>query len=125
VARFYTYLGSTPSNIAVDLYVRGDREEKSSKDTPIPKMPTTLKIGEKTMRKAVIGIASISNGEVRTELPVAKVYLSDDGEFLFLERKVLDRAIALSLQNLEAGESTLILVSVEILPMSNRRRRGE
>ncbi len=77
------------------------------------------------MKKAVIGIASIKNGVVEPELPIAKVYLANNGELVFLERKILDRAIALSLKNLETGEQTLVLVAVEILPMSTRRGRGD
>jgi hypothetical protein len=77
------------------------------------------------MKRAVIGIASIADEAVEQELPVTKIYLTDNGGLVFLERQVLDKAIALSLKNLEAGEQTLILVSVEILPMSSRKRRGD
>jgi hypothetical protein len=77
------------------------------------------------MKRAVIGIASIADEAVEQKLPVTKIYLTDNGRLVFLERKTFEKAIALSLQNLEAGESTLVLVSVEIVPMSSRKRRGD
>jgi hypothetical protein len=60
-------------------------------------MPSTLNIEEKNMnKKAVIGIASIADGEDWSKFPLAKVYLTNDGEFTFLDRKTFEQAIALS-----------------------------
>ena len=76
--------------------------------------------------KIIIGIASVKNNtEHREELPVAKIYVTESGEYLFLERTVIDRAIARSLKNLEIGKHAIVPVSIEIVPIAQRVKRGK
>lgn len=76
------------------------------------------------MKNAVIGITSIQNETVSSKLlPITKVCITNDGEFIFLENKTIELALSQTLKNLAAGKRTLILLPVEIVPTSTRKRK--
>ena len=77
--------------------------------------------------KGIIGIASVQDGiEERLQLPLVKIYVTQSGEYLFLDKTIIEEAIALSLKNAEAQERAVVLVATEILPISQRsQRRGD
>jgi hypothetical protein len=75
--------------------------------------------------KAFIGIAAVRDEvENDEDLPLAKIYVTPSGEYLFLEPSIVEEAIALSLKNLKIGKHSLVLVAVEILSSSQRERRA-
>ena len=76
--------------------------------------------------KGIIGIVSLNDGVEHSEqLPSVRIYVTQGGEYLFLETAVLEEAIALSLKNAEAQERSVVLVAAEVLPISQRsQRRG-
>lgn len=58
------------------------------------------------------------------QLPIFRIYETREGEYIFLERTVIDEAIAHSLNKLEAGELSVVLIEVQVVPISQRVRRG-
>lgn len=76
--------------------------------------------------KGIIGIASVQDGiEERLQLPKVRIYVTQSGEYLFLDKTVLTEAIALKPQHFLTIERSLVLVATEILLISQRsQRRG-
>ena len=74
--------------------------------------------------KGIIGIAAVKDGVENIEqLPVARIYITREGEYLFLERTVIDEAITHSLNKLEAGQLSVVLIEVQVVPISQRVTR--
>lgn len=71
----------------------------------------------------IIGMASTRNSAVETQLPKVRIYATDDGEYLLLEREIFERALIESIKNLEREEESVVFIVVEILPISQRARR--
>lgn len=72
----------------------------------------------------IVGIASAKNSIVETQLPKVRIYATDDGSYLLLEREIFAQVLIQSLKNLEREEESLLFVVVEIVPMSERVGRG-
>ena len=60
-------------------------------------------------------------------LPMLKVYQTEDGEYFYPSRRIIERAIKETLANKSNthsnGEPIALLVVVQVLPMSQRKRR--
>lgn len=73
--------------------------------------------------KGIIGIAAMKDGVENSEqLPIARIYITREGKYLFLKRTVINEVIALSLKEIEKQPS-LTLVAVEVVPISQRVTR--
>lgn len=73
---------------------------------------------------ATVAIGSTKQKQKSSEpLPIARIYETHKGKYIFLERSVIEEAITLSLKNLEAGQPSIVLIEVQVVPMSSRRRQ--
>ena len=72
----------------------------------------------------IVGIASAKNSIVETKLPKVTIYTTNDGSYLLLEREIFAQVLIQSLKNLEREEESVLFVVVEIVPISQRVRRG-
>jgi hypothetical protein len=71
---------------------------------------------------ATVGIGSTNQKPKDLEqLPILRIYETREGEFVFLERTVIEEAIALSLNKLKEGQLSVVLIEVQIVPISQRR----
>ena len=72
--------------------------------------------------KGIIGIASVQDGiEERLQLPKVKIYVTQSGEYLFLDKTVIEEAISLSLKNAEANERSALSWHCAIACISSNR----
>ena len=76
--------------------------------------------------RATIAIGSIREKPKDSEqLPIVRIYETGEGEYIFLEKSVIETAIALSLNRLETGHLSVVLIEVQVVPISQRvTRRG-
>lgn len=75
--------------------------------------------------RATVGIASTKDKPQDSEqLPILRIYETGEGEYLFLEKSVIESAIALSLKRLETGHLSVVLIEVQDVPMSEREDRN-
>jgi hypothetical protein len=73
---------------------------------------------------ATVGIGSTNQKPKDLEqLPIFRIYETREGEYVFLEHSVIEKAIALSLRKLKEGQLSVVLIEVQIVPMSARVRR--
>ena len=74
--------------------------------------------------KGIIGIASAKD-EIKNpqQLPMARIYVTEDGRYLFLESSVITKAIVKSWEKLETGHLSLVLIEVQFVPISQRVTR--
>ena len=74
--------------------------------------------------RATRGIASTIERQKDREIPIAKIYETRDRDYIVLDDSVIIKAIIESLKRLETGQPSLVLIEIQILPMSQRVRRG-
>lgn len=75
--------------------------------------------------RAIIAIGSTKQKPIDAEqLPIFRIYETREGEYIFLERTVIDEAITHSLNKLKVGELSVVLIEVQVVPISQRMRRG-
>ena len=75
--------------------------------------------------RATVAIASTRERPEEIErLPILRIYETREGEYLFLENSVIKTAIALSLKKLEERQLSVVFIKVQIVPISERVRRG-
>ena len=74
--------------------------------------------------RATRGIASTIERQNGLEMPVARIYETRDKEYIFLDSFVITKAIIESLKRLETGQASLVLIEIQVVPISERVRRG-
>ena len=68
--------------------------------------------------RATIAIGSTKEKPKDLEqLPIARIYETKEGKYIFLEKSVIERAIVLSLNQLEIGEPSVVLIEVQVVPI--------
>ena len=73
--------------------------------------------------KATIAIGSTKEKpNIIEQLPIVRIYETKEGKYLFLEKSVIEEAIELSLKRLETGQPSVILIEVQVVPISQRVR---
>ena len=73
--------------------------------------------------KATIAIGSTKEKpNIIEQLPLVRIYETKEGKYLFLEKSVIEEAIELSLKRLETGQPSVILIEVQVVPISQRVR---
>ena len=81
------------------------------------------------VRKKLIGIAIIPQETPNVDLeqlPVMKIYQTEEGQYSFLEREIIDTAFKEILrieENSKLSSPSMIFLAVEIIPMRERKRR--
>ena len=75
--------------------------------------------------RATIGIASTIERQKDREIPIARIYETRDKDYIVLDDSVIERAVIESLKRLEQGEESLVLIEVQIVPVSQRVQGGK
>ena len=74
--------------------------------------------------RATIAIASTRKKLGNSErLPILRIYETREGEYLFLKDLVITNAITESLEKLKLEQLSLVLIEIQIVPISSRKRR--
>jgi hypothetical protein len=74
---------------------------------------------------ATIGISSTKQKFKDIEqLPVARIYETKDKDYIVLDDSLITKAIIESLKRLETGQPSLVLIEIQVLPMSERKKRS-
>lgn len=71
--------------------------------------------------RATIGIASTIERQNGLEIPVARIYETRDRDYIVLDDSVIIKAIIESLKRLETGQASLVLIEIQVVPISERR----
>lgn len=74
--------------------------------------------------RATVAIASTRERPEEIErLPILRIYETREGEYLFLEDLVITNAITESREKLKLEQLSLVLIEVQVVPISSRKRR--
>jgi hypothetical protein len=74
--------------------------------------------------RATVAIASTREKPKDSErLPILRIYETREGEYMFLENSVITNAITESLEKMKLEQLSLVLIEVQVVPISSRKRR--
>jgi hypothetical protein len=75
--------------------------------------------------RATVAIASTRERPKDAErLPILRIYETREGEYMFLENLAITNAITESLEKLKSEQLSLVLIEVQVVPISSRKRRA-